>query len=223
MSDVASVIARMNAIAAGLPADDGVARFNALYLAVTTEVEAQAAEGTFEDPEALVLLDVVFADLYFTAVDDSASGRAVNRAWAPLFEARAKRRIAPIQFALAGMNAHINHDLVLAIVETCRRLDRPVERDSPLHRDYVAVNRLLEQVEARVKGELLTGELKLADEALGRLDDVVAMWKVAHARHAAWTWAETLTELPEKLREPFLATLSRTVGLAGRGLLVPVA
>ena len=29
---------------------------------------------------------------------------------------------APIQFALAGMNAHINRDLPLALVETCDEL-----------------------------------------------------------------------------------------------------
>jgi hypothetical protein len=30
--------------------------------------------------------------------------------------------IEPVQFALAGMNAHINHDLPLAMVSTCTAL-----------------------------------------------------------------------------------------------------
>ena len=30
--------------------------------------------------------------------------------------------IEPVQFALAGMNAHINHDLPLAVVSTCSAL-----------------------------------------------------------------------------------------------------
>ena len=222
MADIDKVIERMTAIGKGLPATDGVARFNTLYLAVTREVGKQAAGGRFKDPEALALLDVVFADLYFKAVDDSGAGRKVNRAWAPLFESRKRKRIASVQFALAGMNAHINHDLVLAIVETCRRLDRPVKRGSAFHKDYLVVNELLEQVEERIKGEFLTGDLKLADDALGRLDDVLAMWSVARARDAAWTWAETLTQLPKPLRKPFLDTLASKVGFAGRGLLVPV-
>ncbi|MDQ3936997.1 MAG: DUF5995 family protein [Actinomycetota bacterium] len=222
MPGIEEVIRRMENIGAGLPAADGVARFNALYLAVTREVAVQARGGRFEDPEALALLDVVFADLYFAAVADVTAGRKANRAWAPLFDARKRKRVAAIQFALAGMNAHINHDLVLAIVETCRRLDRPVKRRSALHRDYLAVNKLLEKVEARVKREFLTGDLALADEALGRLDDVLAMWSVARARDAAWTWAETLSQLPKPLRKPFLDTLAGNVGLAGRGLLIPV-
>lgn len=222
MPSIDPVIARMDEIAKGLPRTDGVARFNAMYLAVTREVAAQAKAGSFRDPDALSLLDVVFADLYFKAVDAAAGGKGAPRAWRPLFEARKKKRVAPIQFALAGMNAHINHDLVLAIVETCRRRKQPVKRGSPFHRDYVAVNKLLERVEERVKRDFLTGDLKIADEALGRLDDVLAMWSVARARDAAWSGAETVSHLPKFARRPFLDTLAGTVGLAGRGLLVPV-
>ena len=69
------------------------------------------------------------------------------RAWAPLFEARAKPRIAPIQFALAGMNAHINHDLCLALVATCKELGLGLDLGSPQHRDYLKVNAILERVE----------------------------------------------------------------------------
>jgi hypothetical protein len=222
VESIEPVIARMDAIARELPESDGVARFNALYLAVTREVAAQARSGTFEDPDALSLLDVVFADLYFAAFDAARRRRKVPRAWRPLFEARRKHRVAPIQFALAGMNTHINHDLVLAIVETCRRRRIKVERGSAFHRDYLAVNRLLERVEERVKPGLLPPDLAKADAALGRLDDVLAMWKVARARDAAWSGAETVTRLPRAAREPYLDALAGTVGFAGRGLLVPV-
>jgi len=71
----------------------------------------------------------------------------VPRAWAPLFEARAKPRIAPIQFALAGMNAHISHDLCLALVATCKELGLGLDLGSPQHRDYLKVNAILERVE----------------------------------------------------------------------------
>ena len=35
---------------------------------------------------------------------------------------RSETHIAPMQFALAGMNAHINHDLPMAVVKTCEDL-----------------------------------------------------------------------------------------------------
>ncbi len=51
-------------------------------------------------------LDVVFADLYFRAYDAARDDPdAAPRAWVSLFAARAERAIAPIQFALGGMNA----------------------------------------------------------------------------------------------------------------------
>jgi hypothetical protein len=219
MNSVAEVIARMAAIDKQLPDADGVACFNELYLAVTRAVDKEVATATFEDPEFLAALDCDFAQLYFDAVD--APGR--SRAWAPLFDARKKRGIAPIQFALAGMNAHINHDLALALGITAKRRKVKLDRDSPQHRDFVRVNALLERVEKRIKKKYATGLIGVADEALGRLDDVVAMWNVARARDAAWTHAEILSSMRVSfLREGYLLTLSRTVGLAGRGLLIPV-
>ncbi len=56
-----------------------------------------------------------------------------------------------------------------------------------------------------------------------RIDDVLAMWDVARARDAAWTNGEALWALraDEALSAAFLRTLDRTVGFAGRGLLLP--
>ena len=214
----------MEAVEGGLPPADGVARFNHLYLAVTREVLSEAASETgFEDPAFLARLDVRFAELYFAAHDAVAGGHEADRAWAPLFEARSASDVAPIQFALAGMNAHINFDLCIALVETCGELGIALEHDSPQRRDYDRVNGILERVEASVKGDLEDELLRVADDALGRVDDVIAMWSVARARDAAWTHAEVLTALSglPPLRDEYLTTLGRFVGLAGRGLLVP--
>jgi hypothetical protein len=223
-SDIPSVLARMEAIAAGLPEPDGVGRFNHLYLAVTREVDAQARDAEFEDVDFVVELDVVFAGLYFAAVDADGGGSRLPRAWAPLFGARRSAGIAAIQFALAGMNAHINHDLALALVDTCRHRGVVPERGSPQHRDFERVNAILEAVQERVKGQFAEGLVGVADRLLGRLDDVLAMWKVARARDAAWTHAQTLWALHGLpfLADEYVATLDRMVGFAGRGLLVPV-
>ena len=80
-----------------------------------------------------------------------------SRAWAALFEARAREGIAPIQFALAGMNAHINRDLRLALVETCRARDVVPARVSPQHADFRAIDPLLAETEARVRRNFATG------------------------------------------------------------------
>ena len=222
---IEAVAARMEAIAAPLDPDDGVRRFNELYLAVTVEVaRVEAESSTFEDPEFVTRLDVVFADLYFAAVDDDHAGRKVARAWAPLFEQRAARRIAPLQFAIAGMNAHINHDLALALVTTTKEFGVGLDRDTPQHRDYVLVDGILQRVQDEIKDRFTTGAIRDIDRAGGRLDDMFANWSVSRARDNAWTQAQTLHALAgsDFLRRQFLAALGRNVGFAGRALLTPL-
>lgn len=221
-SPLDAVITRMEAIAAAHPASDGVARFNHLYLAVTREVASQLEGAEYGAPEFVARLDVLFAELYFAAVEAAERGVEPSRAWAPLFEARSRSGIAPIQFALAGMNAHINFDLCVALEATCRELGVKLARGSAEHRDYVRVNETLERVQERVKRDFLSELGRLADKALGRVDDVVAIWKIARAREAAWTHAEALGLLRRSrlLSEQYLDVLGGMVGLAGRGLLV---
>jgi hypothetical protein len=217
---IADVVARMRAIDERLAGEDGVAAFNRLYLAVTEAIQAEAP--TFDAPEFLARLDVRFAVLFFDTLRREAS---LPHAWRPLVEARGREGVIPLQFALAGMNAHINRDLPVALVDTWVERDVEPRRGSPEHADFLRVNALLAATEARVKPSLVTGPLRLADDALGRLDDVLAMWKVESARDAAWTNAQTLWTLrsaPALARE-YLATLDRMVGFAGRGLLRPVA
>jgi Family of unknown function (DUF5995) len=214
---IADVIARMQAIGEGLPRQDGVACFNRLYLAVTQAV--LDAHGTFSSPDFLGRLDVRFAELYLHALTEP------PRAWQPLLEARSRDDIAPLQFALAGMNAHINRDLPCALVQTYEELGLELRRLGPEYHDYLAVNAILVSTETVAKREFLEGDLRVVDEALGQLDDVVAMWNVERARDAAWTNAETLWSLralPE-LAEAFSHTLDGIVGFASRGLLRPIA
>ena len=223
VGSIDEVISRMESIAQQLPERDGVACFNRLYLEVTRLVKDASRGHDFEDQPFLERLDIVFANLYFRALADyEGDPGSCSRAWVPLLQERGNRRIAPIQFALAGMNAHINRDLVSAIVDTCIQLERLPQRDSPAYRDYTYVNTLLVQAQQKVEPELKRGFLHLLDRLLGRADDVVEIWSIARAREAAWIQAETLWALRENpsLSESWLLTLDRSVGFAGRGLLI---
>ena len=190
-------------------------------------VNAELAKSTFADQAFLERLDIVFANLFFTALETHESNPAATpSAWAPLFAARSRRGIAPLQFALAGMNAHINRDLPVALVSTCEERGVELRGGSPEHSDFERVNGLLAQVEARVKASYLTGALAFLDRIVhrfDRIDDVIAMWDIRRARDAAWTNAETLWALRADagLRSEYVAALDRMVGFAGRGLLVP--
>src|SRR5947209_11820013 len=186
----------MHAIADEFPASDGVARFNHLYLEETVAVDTTTHTAGFGEPDFISALDVVFAGLYFAAVDAARTGQHPPRSWAPLFAARGDPRIAPIQFALAGMNAHINHDLPLALVSVFQSRSLEISRDSAQYRDYLKINETIAATEARVKQEFLIGMVAVADEVLGHVDDVIAIWSITEARSAAWTTAEALGTLP---------------------------
>src|SRR5687768_10644923 len=99
---VEQVIARMRAIDQQLDPHDGVACFNRMYLRVTELVGQNIVEGFFADAEFLERMDVVFAGLYFDAVDAARAGTTSPVPWTPLFHARDNRTIWPVQFALAG-------------------------------------------------------------------------------------------------------------------------
>ena len=204
-----------------LHAEDGVAAFGALYLAVTEEVGAAAQAAQFEDERFLRRLDVRFANLFFDALRRP---ERAPHAWRVLFAARNRADVLPLQFALAGMNAHINRDLPAALVETWAELNVRPARASPQYHDFDRVNTILSAAEQHVKARLLGGALARVDVDLGRVDDVVAMWKVEEAREAAWVNGETLWALraAPDLRTRYLRTLDRMVGLAGRGLLRPL-
>ena len=191
---------------------------------MTEAVGGSAGAQAFEDESFTRALDVTFANLYFDALRDFVAGDgSIPAAWAPLVEARARTDVFPLQFALAGMNAHINRDLPgRARRDVHGPRGRP-ERVVAAAPGLQADRRRPRKTEALVKGRFITGDLAAVDGALGHLDDCVAMWKVERAREAAWTNAETLWALRgvPPLRARFLLTLDRMVGFASRGLLHP--
>jgi hypothetical protein len=216
---VPEVVERMRAIQAGLPTTHGVAHFNRLYLAVTEGVAHDLRADAFAAPAFLERLDVRFAGLYFDAL-------AVDEpppAWRPLFDQAERGGILPLQYAFAGMNAHINRDLPVALVDTWGELGLEPRAGGPEHGDYLGVNARLAAVEDAVKRSYLTGLLGFLDRVFGRIDDVAAMWNVSRARDAAWVNGTALWRLraDAALSREFLATLDRSVGFAGRGLVTP--
>jgi hypothetical protein len=220
-TSIDDVLAIMQGIDTSLPDGDGLKWFNVLYMTVTKSVLAGATSLAFEDSAWVGHLDVVFANLYFAAAAASVAGGG-PAAWRPLFETRSAPGIARIQFALSGMNAHINHDLPLALVQTHRDRGTTPRRQSDHYRDYAGVNAILSAVETEVKPILLTGVLRKLDGTLGPLDDVIAMWNVVKARDAAWANSAALWHLNRapSVRTAFVDTLDASVGLASRGLLV---
>jgi hypothetical protein len=219
---VQEAFTRLQEIEAALPPADGIACFNKLYLAVTDHFVAAERQGTLADSAFLHALDVAFANLYFVALRAFCVGAPPPRAWAPLFHARDRADIAPLQFALAGMNAHINRDLPEALVQTFDALGLEMARPSPQAGEFDQVNEVLASVEADMRDSYFTPLMRELHRDFDGLDDLVANWSVREARATAWTNGAALWHLRAHptLAAEYLEALDGMVGFAGRGLLI---
>lgn len=217
------VLQTMQAIEATCVDGDGLKWFNWLYLQVTTAVEARVGAGGFTDPDWLARLDVEFARLYFGALRSALSGQSAPDCWQILFDRRGQTATARIQFALAGINAHINRDLPCAIVATCQDRATIPQHACAQYNDYTALNTtldgLIESAKRTLHVRLLGGPLP----PISHLEDTIAAWNVSVAREAAWNNAGLLWHL--RATPPLESALMDSIGgltaLAGKTLLVP--
>jgi hypothetical protein len=215
------VLDRMRRIDGILPDKDGLKWFNRLYSMVTEEVDLRPPGGGWIDTAWLDRLDVVFAEFYFRAIAAflSQSTDAPN-AWDALMEARWREGIDRIQFAVAGMNAHINHDLALALIETNRQSGINPTTASPQYTDYQAVNRLLAAVMPRALDVLATGVLGQLAQDTGKAGRLLAFWNICKARDLAWIYSDHLRNLHGVQLALGLTTQDQITGVLGRAILV---
>jgi hypothetical protein len=165
-------------------------------------------------------LDVTFASFWIDAYD--ARVHDVPKAWAALFERRHDHAVLPIQFALAGMNSHIGHDLAVAVIQTCGQLETSPEQPG-VHHDYEAVNQLLAACESKVRRSFLTEAGRQVDAGLGPVVHIVDSWNIDKARDVAWVNVEAMWSIRHvgSLADRYQAALASTVGMASRCLLTP--
>ena len=223
VTSVAGAIARMEAIGAALPAGDGLACFNRMYLDVTSQVNSQLEQGFYADPAFMTQLDVTFANLYFAAADMAGNPAAVLLAWRPLVERRAAVGIESIQFALAGMNAHINYDLPVAMVSTCATLATSPEAGQHFA-DYQKVDQLLDAAEQSIRQSFETAAELAVDHHLSAVATLTCNWTINSARDLAWNNTRLLWAVRDDplARGLFLDSLAASTALASRMLLVAV-
>jgi hypothetical protein len=195
-ASIPEVIDLMEKIDANLASGDGLKWFNFLYSTVTKEIRDHSPEGGWARENWLTRLDVVFAGFYFSAVQTFLEGDpSLASSWAALFEARHQPGIDRIQFALAGMNAHINHDLSLALIRTNQEFGIHPGLISPEHGDFERVNSLLEAVTPQVLQTLAVGIVGEVVQDAGKIGRLLAFWSVSAARDLAWDFGDHMTKL----------------------------
>jgi hypothetical protein len=154
----------------------------------TTQAMGEAIERTsFEDPEWVERWDVVFADLYLTALDTELDGGGrVPRPWRLAFAA--SPRLHPLRHVLLGINAHVNYDLPQALLAVISDDDftHPVVMDRR-RRDHERIDKVLASRVAAEHDELTaTGGAALLDRLLTPLNRLGSKRFLREARQKVW-------------------------------------
>ncbi|WP_405620215.1 DUF5995 family protein [Streptomyces sp. NBC_01511] len=208
---------RMRALRSAWPEDDGVAVFNRLRVSAVDDIEAPYGGGYAATRDAFALHGAL-VERYLAAVDAVAVGGRAPAGWRPLFQYRRHPGVRPAQFALAGVNAHVGHDLPLAVVDLCRT--RPCE-PAALEAAFARVGDTLALLAERVgdEGPAEADTLRIEDP----LTHLLGSWNLERALESAWSSALVLWGLREvpPLAEEFRERMDAGVGLVGRCLLTP--
>jgi hypothetical protein len=201
------------------PANNRVAAFNKLYLTITRRVDT-ALQTTAKWPEFLELLDVEFAKRYFTALDMwNRDQEETPDVWEVLFRRAGDLHMSELVAAVLGVNAHINHDLSLALITTWEKLGPPP--DDEVYPDYQLVNNIFyEEIQPLRRGFSDDWQMEI-DRFVGPLDDWSQKILVKVTRAQAWDQALRLWPLRDDTAdfEAARRLMDRAASLLGEWLI----
>jgi hypothetical protein len=188
LDDVVTRLAELEARYASIR--DRRAVFLTVYTLMSREMKRRIEAGGFRDRDWVARYTVAFARLYCEAHDSYDRGNSVAKAWTTAFDTATQGSALVTQDLLLGINAHVNHDLALALHEVSIGPDRLARLE-----DHRAVNDVLQaltdEVGSRVS-ELYARGLEGVDRCAGTLDEGISNFSLAVARAGAWESAVAL-------------------------------
>ena len=191
---------RMAAQAAAWDAGgDGRAVFLDCYRRMTDAVVAEIEVGRFADGAWVRDLLDTFARYYFDSIDGGVTSAPVPVPWVVAHAAAVGNDAAPLQLLLAGVNAHINYDLVLALVDVLDADWAVAGDDWRLQRrsDYELINEIIAATADQVQDEVVerrSSWLDVLDRGLGQWDERMAVRLLGRWRDRVWKQAVDLLE-----------------------------
>src|SRR3990172_2736016 len=185
------------------------------YRIITGAVQEAVGDTSFADQQWLTALDVQFAQEYFDALDGFEAGRPIPRCWQLAFDLATQRRTSVLGDLILGMNAHIVHDLPIALW----KLGLGGGTRALRQQDFKGVDDLLARridgVQQQICRRYSLG-LWLLDRVTRRADELYTDTSLRAARARAWTDGLALidaADLPS--REGLLASLDERASAVG--------
>jgi uncharacterized protein DUF5995 len=202
--------------------NDRRAIFLTLYGVVSSEMRARLARRAFEDNSWVERYTVAFANLYREALEsyDARHIERVPKAWRLCFDAAVAGTGLVLQDMLLGVNAHVNHDLPLALSSISIEPDRALR-----YRDHSAVNAVRGAVTERATqrlSALYAPGLTRLDDCAGPVDEMLSAFSLEVARESAWEGAVSLANARGSFERALISRLMATRAAAvARLLLAP--
>jgi hypothetical protein len=202
------------------PSANRVASFNELLLTITRRVESALAARAHE-ADYLELLEIEFARRYFAALNLwNLDDENTPESWEVLFKRAGDVQLSRLVAAMVGVNAHLNHDLPLALIATWSELGAPDE--DLIHPDYLLINEIFyEEIPALRRGYSTRWQIEI-DTAVGEIDDWSQRMLVGAARGRAWDQARRLWPLRHDAEdfEQARRAVDRAVALLGEWVII---
>ncbi|MCA9973771.1 MAG: hypothetical protein KC425_26335, partial [Anaerolineales bacterium] len=197
----------------------------ACYQMMTASMLTAADHGRFHDPTWVRTRLHRFADDYFDALAAYEAQTAVPAIWQQAHAAAAQPGTMLLQNLFLGINAHINYDLVLALVDTLQAdwAALPAETRQARYEDHCLVNRIIAETIDRVQDEVLEPRaplLALLDWLGGPLDEFLVAQLISQWRDEVWRRAaEMLTTADPAARDTLRRRIEQTALDRGRAIL----
>lgn len=199
---------------------DRRAVFATVYGLMTREMKRCIAERRFRDNAWVARYTLAFAGYYRAAMEGYDRGERVPKSWRIAFDTARQGTALISQDLLLGINAHVNHDLALALHAVSIEPDRAAR-----HHDHTLVNQTLHDLTDLVSqrvSELYARGLAGVDACAGTLDEEVTNFSFAVARQNAWEAAVALANSRNEIeRTTVRALLDLRAGAMARLILVP--
>lgn len=179
------------------------------YLLMTENMLTAVHQQQFQDNPWVHTLTHRFADYYFTALAAYESQQPTTpQVWQLTFTAALDAQTYTLQNLFLGVNAHINYDLVLTVVELLEAewaALSPAER-TRRYQDFIQVNEIIARTVDAVQDtvvEAYTPRLDWLDRLMGPVDEWLVSKMIGQWREEVWQTAVILLNTPTPAqREP---------------------
>jgi hypothetical protein len=182
---------------------DQRAIFLKCYLMMTSNMRVAIQQGEFRDPRWVDQLIDHFAGYYFVALEayeqDPASAPPV---WQLAHQAAQDPGLVALQKLLLGVNAHINYDLVLTLVDVLRPewIELADAQRAARYADHCRVNEVIGYTIDAVQDQVLEPAMPvmdIIDKLFGPFDEKLISSMLGHWRENVWRHAMRLLETPD--------------------------